>query len=111
MVLDAEQNHPESLIKNFSDAIWWAIVTVTTVGYGDLFPVTTDGRVLGVCLMIGGLALFSVVTATLASYIVSKVGDGEQEDLKEAEQILQLREQVASLERSIKALEDKIDKL
>ena len=76
---DAEKSSPEASIQSFADAAWWAIVTITTVGYGDLSPVTTTGRVIAVGLMIGGIALLGIVTATLASWLVEKVS---AEDVK-----------------------------
>jgi len=58
---------PESNIKNASDALWWSMVTVTTVGYGDKVPVTLPGRIIGVVLMITGVGLFGTFTAFVAS--------------------------------------------
>lgn len=70
-VLDAERDSGD--ITNLGDALWWAFVTVTTVGYGDYFPITPIGRLVAVGLMLGGIALIGVVTATLASWIVERV--------------------------------------
>jgi voltage-gated potassium channel len=74
-MLEAERDVSESVIDNFGDAVWWSIATVTTVGYGDLSPVTTVGRVVAVFLMIGGISLVGVVTATLASWVIERVSD------------------------------------
>ena len=60
-----------SNIKTAEDAIWWAYVTVTTVGYGDKFPVTTEGRIIAAALMTVGVGLFGTFTGFLASYFVS----------------------------------------
>ena len=65
-----------SNIKNFGDGLWWAITTVTTVGYGDRYPTTTEGRFLAVGLMIMGISLMGVITASVASWFV-KMGQGE----------------------------------
>jgi len=67
-----------SNIKNFGDGLWWAITTVTTVGYGDRYPTTTEGRLLAVGLMIMGISLMGVITASVAAWFV-KMG---QEDSK-----------------------------
>jgi voltage-gated potassium channel len=56
-----------SNIKSGSDAIWWAFVTITTVGYGDRFPVTNEGRIIGVLTMATGIAIFGVLTSYLAT--------------------------------------------
>ncbi|WP_375400291.1 potassium channel family protein [uncultured Amnibacterium sp.] len=72
-VLDAEQNAPGSNIRSFGDAVWWAFTTVTTVGYGDYYPVTLMGRLVAVGLMAAGVALLGTVTALLASWFVEQV--------------------------------------
>jgi voltage-gated potassium channel len=65
------EKDPGSNIKNAEDAIWWSLVTVTTVGYGDKFPVTTEGRLIGVVLMFVGVGLFGTFTAYVASWFTS----------------------------------------
>ena len=59
-----------SNIKNFADGFWWAITTVTTVGYGDRYPTTTEGRLLAVMLMFMGISLVGVITASVAAWFV-----------------------------------------
>ena len=73
-VLDVERSSPDANISDFGDAIWWAVTTMTTVGYGDPSPVTSIGRAVGFGLMLGGIALLGTVTATLASWLVESVG-------------------------------------
>jgi len=68
-----------SNIKNFGDGLWWAMTTVTTVGYGDKFPVTTEGRALAVALMIMGISLVGVITASVAAWFV-KLSNSESFD-------------------------------
>jgi voltage-gated potassium channel len=77
-VLDAERGHPHATIVNFGDAAWWAVVTISTVGYGDRYPVTTEGRAVAVGLMLGGVALLGVVTATIASWLIDRVQEAEE---------------------------------
>ena len=64
-----------SNIKNFADGFWWAITTVTTVGYGDRYPTTSEGRLLAVILIFMGISLVGVVTASVASWFV-KMNEG-----------------------------------
>lgn len=73
-MLDVERRAPHATITSIGDALWWAVVTITTVGYGDITPVTTAGRFIAVGVMIGGIALVGVVTATIASWIIEQVG-------------------------------------
>jgi voltage-gated potassium channel len=68
MILRAELNSPEANIKTASDALWWGYVTVATVGYGDKYPVTNAGRVVGVLMMTIGVGLFGVLTGFLADW-------------------------------------------
>jgi len=77
-VLDAERDHPGANITTFRDAVWWAFTTVTTVGYGDRFPVTDTGRLVAVGLMVAGITLLGVVTATFASWLLEKVAAVEE---------------------------------
>jgi voltage-gated potassium channel len=59
-----------SNIKSFGDGFWWAITTVTTVGYGDRFPISTEGRFIAFFLMLLGISLLGVLTATVAAWFV-----------------------------------------
>ena len=85
-------------IDSFPDALWWSMVTVTTVGYGDMTPVSPTGRAIAVFLMIGGIGLFGGLTANLASAIV------KTEDTSEAKVDLLLRE-VRTLRSQVGGLE------
>ena len=66
-ILVTEGHDPTANIKTASDALWWAYVTVTTVGYGDKYPVTNSGRIVGVLLMTIGVGLFGVITGYMAN--------------------------------------------
>jgi len=66
-ILNLESPHPEANIRDASDALWWAFVTVTTVGYGDRYPVTDAGRWVAALLMASGVGLFGTLTAYLAN--------------------------------------------
>ena len=68
---------PNSNIKTAEDAIWWAYVTITTVGYGDKFPVTTEGRLIAAILMTAGVGLFGTFTAYVSSWFLN----GEKKNL------------------------------
>jgi len=95
--LEFERHASGSNIHNYPDALWWAVATVTTVGYGDHFPVSAAGRGVAVLLMVSGIALFGVLTATLASYFAQTDVDAAAAQLSELNARLERIE--ASLER------------
>ena len=74
----SERTVEGSNIKNFGDGLWWAITTVTTVGYGDRYPTTMEGKFLAVGLMIVGISLMGVITASVAAWFV-KMGQNEKD--------------------------------
>lgn len=76
----SERDLEGSNIKNFGDGLWWAITTVTTVGYGDRYPTTTEGRFLAVLLMFVGISLVGVITASVAAWFV-KMSSNDEEKL------------------------------
>lgn len=97
-VLEAERSNPHADIKTFGDAVWWSITTITTVGYGDFYPVTTMGRVIAVLLMVGGISLIGMITATVATWIVQRVAEEDTaQQAATASQIDELRTQIALL--------------
>lgn len=102
-VLDAERSQPDANIKTFGDAAWWAITTITTVGYGDRYPITNVGRIAAVGLMLGGIALLGVVTAALASWFVEHVTRHERSETD-------LREQLAVLADEVRELRTELDR-
>ncbi len=68
-------------IASFGDALWWAVTTVTTVGYGDTYPVTEAGRGIAAFLMLVGIALFGVLTANLAAFLLERGREGDVDRL------------------------------
>lgn len=89
-VFDAERYSVGADILTFGDALWWACVTITTVGYGDLTPVTFEGRCIAVAMMVCGIALLGTVTATIASWLVERVA--AQEEAQQAATQVQVKE-------------------
>lgn len=94
------ENVEEANIKNPEDALWWAFVTMTTVGYGDKYPVTTEGRLIAAILMTVGVGLFGTFTGLVASWFLSATAseDTEQmecvlQELREIKEVLKKREQ------------------
>src|SRR6266516_3385826 len=91
-VLVTGRNDPNANIKTASDALWWAYVTVTTVGYGDKYPVTNPGRLIGVLLLTIGVGLFGVLTGYLANaFLKPKAAEQhEQEGVTVSQEPLQV---------------------
>jgi len=75
LVLTFERDMPNGNIHSYPDALWWAATTITTVGYGDRFPMSPAGRGIAVVLMVSGIALFGVITASIAAYFVEQKAD------------------------------------
>ena len=72
------EDQPNSNIKSAEDALWWSYVTITTVGYGDKYPVTTEGRLIAAVLMTVGVGLFGTFTGFLASWFVAERKKSEE---------------------------------
>ncbi len=96
-VLDAERGAPDAVITTFPEALWWAATTVTTVGYGDFYPVTLWGRTIAVVLFTAGIALLGVVTGTLASWFVEKIDTAQETATATQAQVDALTEEVRAL--------------
>jgi voltage-gated potassium channel len=84
-------------IRHFGDALWWAVTTVTTVGYGDITPVTPEGRVVAVLLMLTGIGVIGVFTATAASHLF-------EEQRTESPEMLEILARLTALERKVDQL-------
>ena len=118
--LDAEQNVLGASITNIGDALWWAVVTITGTGYGDLVPVTFVGKLVGVGLMVGGLAIVGVIAASFATWMIEAVGtrvietqaaaeaaverETEQEEAETRSEVAELSDQVARLTALIEGM-------
>jgi voltage-gated potassium channel len=108
LVLLFEQNAKGSNIHTYPDALWWAIVTVTTVGYGDRYPTTEAARTVAVVLMLLGISLIGVLTATIASVFVKEHTDANKEVYKKGhadlgQQLSVISERLADIERRLGA--------
>ena len=108
LVLLFEENAKGSNIHTYPEALWWAIVTVTTVGYGDRFPVTGGGRMVAVILMLLGIGLIGVLTATVASVFIKEHTDATKEEFKKGhadlgQQLAVISDRLADVERRLGA--------
>jgi voltage-gated potassium channel len=111
-VLEVERDAPEANITSFPDALWWALTTMTTVGYGDRFPVTGEGRLMASGLMLSGIAVLGILTAGIAAWFVGQfhavelavagVSDAVEEVAGEVEEVAG---EVEDVERRMEAAE------
>ena len=98
LMYEVERDASGSNIKTLGDAIWWADATITTVGYGDRFPITALGRSLAFLVMITGISLIGVITASIASWFVKS--DEEASDQVQMHQLMsELKEIKSKLEK------------
>jgi voltage-gated potassium channel Kch len=83
LVWGIEREAPEANIHTLPDAVWWAITTISTVGYGDKFPVTPEGRAIAIVLMVLGIGLFGLIAATLSSFFIEQQHKGQFDNMFE----------------------------
>ena len=87
VLMYAVEHEADGSIQTFADALWWAAATITTVGYGDVYPKTPAGRGIAVLLMLLGISLFSVLTAKLAAFFV--VTEDDKLEARDMEAIIE----------------------
>ncbi len=111
-ILLVESPNPDSPIDTAEEALWWAIVTVTTVGYGDYYPITTPGRVVAVMLMVCGVGLFGSFAAYISSLFIADQSEREtRQHRADREMVRQLGHQVAQLNEEVRALREALGTL
>ena len=107
----------EPQVETFGDGIWWALVTITTVGYGDITPLTTLGRVVAGLLMLLGLGLIATITAIVSAKFIQNYVDGHTNDdvLEKLQELETEIEKIEELEDNVlgklKELEEEVDEL
>lgn len=101
-VLNAERGAKGANIESFGDAIWWSLVTMATVGYGDYVPVTLNGRIIAVGVMVVGISLLGLVGASVASAVVTRLSGKAQEGQDEVKaDVTELRSEIAALREAL----------
>lgn len=102
-IYSIERHAPGATITTFGDAVWWTLTTATTVGYGDTYPVTGEGRYIGAAVMIGGVAILGVVSASVATWFTGRFQ--EQSDVVDEQQA----DATAALVAEIRALREQLE--
>lgn len=98
MVLNAERNAKGATITNFGDALWWAMETITTVGYGDVVPVTPQGRFFATGVMLLGISVLGAVTAWLSATLLHQTTSKPAPAQEVLDELAELKAMVASLQ-------------
>ena len=92
-------------INNAEDAIWWAVTTMTTVGLGDMYPVSTEGKIISAVLMFAGIGLFGVVSGFVASvFIAPSRKEGEKENIEYQKEFDTLKSKIESLDSKVEEI-------
>lgn len=102
LVLNFESKATD-LIKTPFDAIWWSISTLTTVGYGDVYPVSFEGRMVAIALMIAGVGIFGTFSGFIASWIIGPTQKKEEVNIEE------LREELNEIKGTLKEIKAKLE--
>ncbi|MET9329173.1 ion channel [Tsukamurella sp. NPDC003166] len=102
--LDAERGAPGTKISGYGDALWWAAVTVTTVGYGDIYPVTGEGRAVALLLMVFGIGLISFAIGTATSWVVDQLKAVDASARRTDREVDELTAEVRALREEIARL-------
>jgi Ion channel. len=111
-VLDAERDAEGASITTFGEAVWWTLTTISTVGYGDRYPVTFEGRLVAGSLMLAGIALLGVVTASIASWFVENLRRSGEAVAHEVEAELDRAEtQLAAVLAELRVISARLDAL
>jgi voltage-gated potassium channel len=111
LVLQFESGASDANITTGGDALWWAIVTITTVGYGDKFPVTEAGRFVGVFVMVSGVGIIGALASILSSVLIPPArtpteSEVEVTDLSTHEELVNIRTELAALRQSLAVARD-----
>ncbi|MFE9582172.1 potassium channel family protein [Nocardia sp. NPDC006044] len=103
---DAEYGAEGSKVLNFGDALWWSAVSVTTVGYGDVYPVTVEGRLISLVLMTFGIGIISFAIGTTTSWVIDQLKTVEESADRTDREINVLVEEIRALRAEVAALHE-----
>jgi len=111
LVLQFESQSPEAKITTGKDALWYSIVTITTVGYGDYYPVTSGGRITAMFIMFAGVGIIGALASILASLLVGSSSSAEEEEAAAVSPALTVEQELAAIKQELALLRQMLDRL
>ena len=111
LVLQFESKSPDANITSGGDALWYSLVTITTVGYGDFYPVTAAGRITASFIMFMGVGIIGALASILASMLVGSSASPEEEAAEAAEPMLSVQEELKSVKEELAVVRQMLEKM
>jgi voltage-gated potassium channel len=111
LVLELESNSPDANIQSGPDAFWWAFSTLTTVAYGDRYPVTYLGRIVAMVLMTAGIGVFGVLASYLAAAFIGAQRIGQEDIDLLRDDLAEVRGDLATIEAELSAIKGLLEEL
>jgi voltage-gated potassium channel len=111
LVLQFESKSPDANITTGGDALWYAMVTITTVGYGDFYPVTIAGRITAMFIMFMGVGIIGALASILASLLVGGSSSAEEEEIPAAAPELSVQEELKAVKAELAAVRQLLEKM
>jgi voltage-gated potassium channel len=103
VIFSVESQHPDSQINSMLDAVWWTVATVTTVGYGDIVPVTETGRIVAIFYMFFGIGVLGIFLSVLGAQIYKRRFEKEEKEISHAQKLM--LDKMSNLEKNQEKLQ------
>ena len=113
VIYTVESPHPDSQINSILDAVWWTVATVTTVGYGDVVPITDEGKILAIIFMFFGIGILAVFLSVLGTRFYKNRFEKDEKEISHAQRVIlqridDLEKNQEKLQKDLRDLMDKI---
>jgi len=113
VIYSVESPHPDSQINSMLDAVWWTVATVTTVGYGDIVPVTYTGKIVAIFFMFFGIGTLAIFLSVLGTRFYKRRFEQEEKEISHAQRLIldrmdDLEKNQEKLQKDLKEIIDKL---